>query len=257
MNNRNPFPGAFPRANRFADPETDTIDVPKAVLEARLRSIGGNAALDAIPNAPPRFDPHKRKAVGHAAAAVVRRAGPRMAPLLGRPKREKCFGLDRPVPLDREAKCRLVTLARALKHPTEPGKHYGKITAKALDVVVALLWTFHNAKKGFCFPSYEAIAKAAHCCRDTVAEAIRMLEAAGILTWCNRITRVWVNGVRKVVRTSNSYRFVDPDSKSEIPSGTLDQVKKANSFFHKEVESDGASRAEASPEGQGRGYPIK
>jgi len=47
-----------------------------------------------------------------------------------------------------------------------------------------LLWAFHNARSGLCFPSYEAIAEAAGCARSTVAEAIKALEDAGInLTW--------------------------------------------------------------------------
>jgi hypothetical protein len=62
-----------------------------------------------------------------------------------------------------------------------------------------------------CFPSYEAIAKAADCNRDTVAEAIKML------------ARVRIGGATKVIRTSNSYRFIDPGSKSEFPSGTSNQ----------------------------------
>jgi hypothetical protein len=114
-------------------------------------------------------------------------------------------------------------LARALTHPTEPGKHYGAVTAKALKVCIALLMTFHNTRTGLCFPSYEAIAEAADRNRDTVAEAIKMLEDAGILTWCNRRARVRIAGATKVIRTSNSYRFIDPGFKSEFPSGTKNQ----------------------------------
>ena len=42
----------------------------------------------------------------------------------------------------------------------------------------ALLWGFHNAHTGRCFPSYEAIAAKAECCRDTVYEAIKARNAA-------------------------------------------------------------------------------
>jgi hypothetical protein len=133
------------------------------------------------------------------------------------------FGNGRLVPLDREAKNRILVLMRALTHPTEPGKHYGAVTAKAEEVGRVLLWVFHNAGTGRCFPSYEAIGKEAGCHRDTVAEAIKMLEAAGILTWCNRRARVTVRGVSKVIRISNSYRFIDPGSKSEFPPGTANQ----------------------------------
>jgi hypothetical protein len=38
----------------------------------------------------------------------------------------------------------------------------------------------------------------------------KMLEAARVLTWCNRRARVRIGGVVKVIRISNSYRFLDP-----------------------------------------------
>ena len=159
-----------------------------------------------------------------------------------RRRREKVFGDGRPQPLDREAKVRIMTRARALKQRTEKGKHYGPLTAKCLDVLEALLWGFHNARSGLCFPSLESIAEKAKCARSTVAEAIKALEDAGLLSWVNRIVRVkdsaldlfghWVPRVR-VLRTSNAYQFTDPlalrghksaglqgnSSKSEIPAG--------------------------------------
>src|SRR5271165_5356174 len=86
-------------------------------------------------------------------------------------------------------------------------------------------------------PSYERIAKAAHCARSTVYEAIAALEAVGLLTWVNRIKRVreWTPGLPgvgatrvRVVRTSNAYAFNDPlsanSSKSDLPSETANQV---------------------------------
>jgi DNA-binding transcriptional MocR family regulator len=129
------------------------------------------------------------------------------------------FGDGDPLPLDRNAKVRVMTLARALMRRTEAGKHYGTVTAKALAVLEALLWRFHNARSGLCFPSYERIAAVAGCARSTVAEALKALEAAGLLSWVNRITRIrdaerdlfgrlvprW-----RVIRTSNAYRFRDP-----------------------------------------------
>jgi biotin operon repressor len=148
-------------------------------------------------------------------------------------RRPKLFGDGRPVPLDREAKVRIMVLARALSHPTEKGKHYGVVTAKFLNVLEALLWGFHNARSGLCFPSYETIAARAHCNRDTVYEAIHALEDAGILTWVNRIKRIreWgpdlfgrAQNHWRVVRTSNGYAFIDPKlSKSEFPTGTPNQ----------------------------------
>ena len=104
----------------------------------------------------------------------------------------------------------------------------------------ALLWGFHNSRTGCCFPSYEAIAAKAECARSTVAEALKALEWAGVLTWQNRIARIhvrerdlfgrWASRWR-VIRTSNAYVFRDPQqrpegvpaSKSENPPGTLNQ----------------------------------
>ncbi len=106
---------------------------------------------------------------------------------------------------------------------------------------LALLWGFHNSRDGCCFPSYESIAEAAECARSTVAEAIRALEWAGVLSWWqNRITRILVRerdllgqwaSRWQVIRTSNAYVFSDPKPglpcgfpcKSENPTGTLNQ----------------------------------
>jgi hypothetical protein len=131
--------------------------------------------------------------------------------------------------------------ARCLSRRTEKGRAYGEITAKALAVLEALLWAFHNARSGLCFPSYEAIAEAAHCARSTVAEALQALEEAGILSWVHRVKRVREacsdllgdGGWRwRVLRTSNAYVFTDPSpaadrpksSKSEKPTETANQA---------------------------------
>jgi hypothetical protein len=155
-------------------------------------------------------------------------------------RREKMFGEGRVLPLDRNAKARIMVLARALMRRTEKGKHYGVITAKFVAVLGALLWGFHNCHSGKCYPSYETIADKADCARSTVYEAINALEAAGVLTWVNRIVRIreWgpdlfgrAQNRWRVIRTSNAYTFVDPQpqarpsgsSKSEFPTGTEGQ----------------------------------
>ena len=171
---------------------------------------------------------------------------PRALPHYLRPRREKVFGDGRPRPLDREAKVRVMACVRALMHRTEKGKAYGQITAKAKAVAEALLWGFHNAQTGLCFPSYEKIAEKAGCARSTVAEAINALEAAGVLTWVNRIVRISERSVDlfghlvrrvRVIRTSNGYQFNDPkgavskgfSSKSEFQSGTPVQESSSSS----------------------------
>jgi hypothetical protein len=162
-----------------------------------------------------------------------------------RPRREKIFGMPRGYSLDRNAKVRIKVYAEAwsAKHK-QPGQHRGPLTRAFIEVLEALLWSFHNSKSGLCFPSYEAIADKARCSRDTVYEAIKALEAADVLTWVNRIVREqvrerdlfghWATRWR-TIRTSNAYLFRDPlpcatgrpdiegASKSENPSGTLNQ----------------------------------
>jgi hypothetical protein len=156
-------------------------------------------------------------------------------------RREKVFGPGHAVPLDRNAKARIQAYARAWSHRNRsPGQHKGPVTRAFLEVLEALLWGFHNSRSGVCFPSYERIAKEAECARSTVAEALRVLEWAGVLTWQQRLVRVrercqdlWGRaGWRwRVVRTSNCYQFRDPQqqrhgasaTKSENRGGTQNQ----------------------------------
>ena len=83
----------------------------------------------------------------------------------------------------------------------------------------ALLWGFHNSRSGCCFPGYEAIAGKAECARSTGAEALKVLEWAGVLSWQHRIARVQVRELDlfgrwasrwRVIRTSNAYVFPRP-----------------------------------------------
>ena len=108
---------------------------------------------------------------------------PRASRRISGHRREKMFGPGRPRALDRNAKVRIMHLARCLSRRTEKGRAYGVVTAKALAVLEAILWAYHNSKSGLCFPSYEKIAEAAGCARSTVAEAIKALEDARILSW--------------------------------------------------------------------------
>ena len=144
-----------------------------------------------------------------------------------RRRREKVFGEGRCQPLDRNAKARIMVYARAwsARH-RRPGQHRGPLTRATLEVLEALLWGFHNSRDGRCFPSYETIAARAQCCRDTVYEAIRALEAAEILTWVNRLIRVQFRELdlfgkmalrSRLIRTSNAYTFRDPLPCAQVP----------------------------------------
>ena len=155
-------------------------------------------------------------------------------------RREKVFGPGRAVPMDRNAKARIAAYARAWSaRNRQPGQHKGPITRAFLDVLLALLWQFHNAHTGSCFPSYTAIATKAGCARSTVSEALKALEWAGVLTWQHRITRVRERCIDlfgreswqwRVHRRSNAYAFRDPQQQiarptcqSENKPGTQDQ----------------------------------
>lgn len=125
-------------------------------------------------------------------------------------------------PMDREIKHRIELLVGYYnRRHKQPRQHVGPITRTFQDVLTALLWKFHNARSGLCIPSYEAIAARAGCCRDTVSEALKALEAAGLLSWVRRTRTVGA----AIMRTSNSYRFhVLGLAKSENPLGTPIQV---------------------------------
>ena len=134
-------------------------------------------------------------------------------------RREKVFGPGRAIPLDKNAKARVWAYAQGYTAlHRRKGQHRGPLTRAYLDVLKKLLWGFHNAETGRCFPSYEAIAEKVKVHRSTVARAIAALEAGGVLTWENRLVRqrVAVPGLERSVlvlvprRTSNAYSFRDP-----------------------------------------------
>jgi hypothetical protein len=123
----------------------------------------------------------------------------------GEPERRK---------LDRNLVARILFLAEALDRRTRgKGHHGGLLKAKGLDVLRALLKRFYCHRTGECFPSMEAIAAAAGCCRETVRRKLRALEAAGIVQTIRRKIVVSVgNRARRerydfAVQTSNSYVF--------------------------------------------------
>ena len=138
------------------------------------------------------------------------------------------------MPLDRNQKARITAYARAWdRQHRQPGQRRGGALGRAaLDVLGALLWVFHNARSGCCFPSYERIAEKAGVARSTVAEAIKALEFAGVLTWQHRLVRVrercqdlWGRSgwQWRVVRRTNAYVFLDPASKSDQRPENLNQ----------------------------------
>jgi len=162
-----------------------------------------------------------------------------------RPRREKIFGPAPSHRLDGNAKARVWAAAAAYNSANrQKHQHQGPLTWATLRVLRTLLWRFHDADGGGrCFPSYERIASAAKCCRDSVCVAIAALEDAGILTWVHRLTKIrrreqdlfghW-GSAWQVIRTSNSYQLLDPLDrdpgrcvwcKSENPTGPQNREK--------------------------------
>jgi hypothetical protein len=111
--------------------------------------------------------------------------------MLATRRHEKVFGPGRALPLDRNAEVRIATYARVWStRNRQPGQHKGPITRAFLEVLQALLWGFHNARSGCCFPSYQAITARAGCARSTVAEALKVLEWCGVAVWRRRGIRL-------------------------------------------------------------------
>jgi hypothetical protein len=166
-----------------------------------------------------------------------------------RPSREKVFRRVLGSPLGPKAKKRIFRSVELYNVKNKkPGQHHGPITPAFQRVLSDMLWKFHNSRSGYCFPSYETIAAAARCCRDTVYEAIKALEAAEILTWVSRFDKIPIQcrgafgrvfTFWKYVTLSNAYCFRDPlpcatesdSSVSENPPGTLNQELSSLSYF--------------------------
>jgi len=120
-------------------------------------------------------------------------------------------------PIDRNRKHRLMMLAEGLEHRTKgKGCRQGALGHIGIKVFRALLLTFLDAQSGRCDPSYEAIAKRANVCHQSVANALSRLEATGLLTIVRRLVREIENGVLKVRQASNCYSFSEPHDSSGV-----------------------------------------
>jgi Helix-turn-helix domain len=157
--------------------------------------------------------------------------------MFARRGRAKIFGRGQGRPLDRNAKARIMTYARAWSARNKVGRqHKGPMTRAYMEVLWALLYRCHNSKTGFCFPSLKTIAERAECAVDTVNEAIKVMERAGFLTWAHQIYRKdfkykdefgQILTGTTMLRGSNVYVFTDligPEPMlTEIRTGKLDK----------------------------------
>jgi hypothetical protein len=148
--------------------------------------------------------------------------------------------------LDRNLVAKILFLAEALDRRTRAkGQHGGLLKAKGLDVLRALLRRFYSHRDGTCFPSYDAIAEAAGCCRATVAAKLRILEQLGIVETIRRkIVASFTSRAHRVrfdvaVQTSNSYRFnipvTDRPQHGDVALPLLEPAEKAECKFRTET----------------------
>jgi DNA-binding MarR family transcriptional regulator len=124
-------------------------------------------------------------------------------------------------PLDRNQCARILYLAEALDRRThQPGKHGGILGRTGLAVLRALACRFLNKQTGRLDPSLAAIAKAANIARSTVQEAVKRLQAAGLLEIERRVARVRVRyfseavgrvvEADRIIQQTNAYRLNVP-----------------------------------------------
>ena len=107
---------------------------------------------------------------------------------------------------------------------------------------------FYSHRDGTCFPSYDAIAEAAGCCRSTVAAKLRVLEKLGIIETIRRkVVASFTSRVHRVrfdvaMQTSNSYRFnlpiVDRSAHGDLALPLLQPKKQAESKFQTETSQE-------------------
>jgi hypothetical protein len=114
-------------------------------------------------------------------------------------------------PLDRNERARILFLAEQLERRTKPaGGRNGVLGYVGLAVLKALLLRFHRARDGICTPSYTVLQAATGLCRQSIANALKRLEAAGILHIMRRLVREVIDGVTVCRQGSNLYSVHEP-----------------------------------------------
>jgi hypothetical protein len=121
--------------------------------------------------------------------------------------------LSASTPLNRDERGRLIRQAEQIELRSKAkGRRNGLLGQTGLQVLRVLVLKFANRVSGLCIPSYRAIMEATGFCRQTVAKAIRALEACGIVKAVRRLVRRLVereDGSSYVgtVQASNAYSF--------------------------------------------------
>ena len=151
-------------------------------------------------------------------------------------------------PLNRNDLARILACAEALDRRThQPGRHGGVVGRSGLAVLRALAIRFFNKQTGRLDPSLASIAEAANLARSTVQEAIKRLEAAGLIEKARRIARervkVWHQAagrflmIDRVVQITNAYRL-------NVPRGDRAAYGDHGTPLLRAIPSDTGSRGE-------------
>ena len=124
-------------------------------------------------------------------------------------------------PLDRNQIARILFLAECLERRTKPaGRRNGVVSQVGLAVLRCLLLGFLNRSTGQCDPSYTTLQCKTGFCRDTIAAALKRLEATGLLTVTRRLVRQRVHRISPITgfpetvvtttQATNAYAMAQP-----------------------------------------------
>jgi hypothetical protein len=123
-------------------------------------------------------------------------------------------------PLDRNERAKILFMAEQLERRTRSaGGRNGVVSEIGLRVLRALLLRFHRGTDGYCAPSYTVLQAVTGLCRQSIANALSRLEAAGILRITRRLVRetVGVDGflMRICRQGSNLYSVHEPSERAD------------------------------------------
>jgi hypothetical protein len=118
-------------------------------------------------------------------------------------------------PRDRNERARILFLSEALERRTRPpGARNGVVSQPGLRVLRALLLHFLRGSDGLCTPSYVVLMAATGLCKQSISNALKRLEAAGIVRITRRLVREVVDAggflVTVTRQASNLYSIFEP-----------------------------------------------
>lgn len=124
------------------------------------------------------------------------------------------------VPLDRNERARLLHAAEALEARTrQPGRQNGTVSRIGLIVLRCLMLQFLG-RTGRCNPSYDSIIKRTGLCRQSVSNALKRLERAGLIRIMRRLKTEHVTRQCHITGNWQSFVTTVQDSNAYALGGT-------------------------------------